>query len=338
MVDMKKLEFLNVVRFVEEQKKFIELLYADQEIVMSPAARNDLSRINAKGITSRFTVDALAQWQQGNMLMGIRSYVDYVKVVTQLAKHVASTDEASIKKINNEAELQLIAATLSHWDSFCNLFYDEIENVDTLKVILRNAEKQRAIKLGRETTLKRNDVSALYSDKIKRLCDYLTERIRMLETISPVISGSVIEQSLKTSLTLEEFRVIINQLVDARYVAGEFKTNPALTEQWYYYALHTDAQITARKCVMKWISTTISLAQFIMTLIQAKAIHYHELENAALYQWVHRCFDYQGSPRTLEADIRRALIVTVQSFSVKNKPGKSIQLVVHQLGRIPKAQ
>lgn len=338
MVDMNKMEFLNLVQFVEEQKFWIGKLYEENKIVMSTSARNDLARIDTKEITRNFSLDALAEWQQGNILLDIKSYLDYVITEKLIEKDIATSDIPAIQKGLNEDELRLVAASFSHWDSFCNLFFDQIENVDTLKIILRNAEKQRAINLGRETTLANNDIAAFLSEKIKRVCSFLSERIRTLETISPVISGEAIEQSLRTTLSLQEFEGIVNQLVDGRYVAAEFKTNPALTEQWYYYALNTGKDIIARKCVVKWISTTISLAQFIMTLIKTEAIHYKELENAALYQWVHRCFNYEGSPKTLEADIRRALSVTVQSFSVKNKPGQTVQLIVNQMGRIPKAK
>ena len=337
MLDMDKLEFLNVVQYVEEQKKFIELLYSNQKIVMSSAARNDLSRINTKQITSTFSIPALAEWQKGNILLGIKTYLDYVNSASLIAQDIATSDTPVIQKALNTDELQLVRATLTHWDSFCNLFYDQIENIDTLKVILRSAEKQRAINLGRETTLEPNDVAALYGEKISRVCNYLAERIRSLETISPVISGDVIEQSLKTSLTLEEFRTIVNQLVDARYVAAEFKTNQALTEQWYYYTLNTGKQIIARKCAMKWISTTISLAQFIMTLRSAGAIEYKEQEFAALYRWVHRCFDYVGEPSTMEADIRRALTVKHQSFAVVHKQRQSMKFIINHLARTPKS-
>jgi hypothetical protein len=264
--------------------------------------------------------------------------MDYVNMEVHIAEDIVNSDIPSIKRALNPDELQLIRAALSHWDSFVNLVIDRIENVDTLKVILRSAEKQRAILLGRETTLEKNDVATLYSEKIGRLCVYLRERIRSLETISPLIPGDVIEQSLTTTLSLEEFQVIVNQLVDDRYVAAEFKTNPALTEQWYYYALNNGKQITARKCVLKWISTTISLAQFIMTLKSANVIEYKEVELAALYRWVHRCFDYSGSPSTLEADIRRALTVNIQNFSIIQREGQRPKFVVAQKARNPKAK
>ncbi len=335
---MENLEFLNVVRYVEEQKQFIELLYAKQKIVMSPAARNDLARISPEEITSNFSIEALAQWQKGNILLKIKSYFDYVSTDVFITIDGAHADSSSMKNEFNKQELQLVTAALSHWDSFCNLFYDRIENVDTLKILLRSGEKQRTILLGRETSLEKNDIVAHFSEKTKRLCDYLRERIKTLETISPVISGDVIEQSLTTTLTLEEFRKIVHQLVDARYVAAEFKTNSALTEQWYYYALNNGKHITARKCKLKWISTTISLAQFVMILVDAEAIHYKEYENAALYRWLHRCFQYEGSPSTLEADIRRALTVKVQCFSVKQRKGQPLQFIVEQIGRPPRAK
>lgn len=336
---MKNLEFLNVVQYVEEQKQFIENLYLKQKIVMSSAARNDLARIDPAEITANFSIEALAQWQKGNILLKIKSYFDYVSTNVFITLDGAIAESSSMKNEFNKQELHLAAAALSHWDSFCNLFYDRIENVDTLKLLLRSGEKQHTILLGRETSLEKNDIVALYSDKTKRLCDYLRERIRTLENISPVISGDTIAHSLRTSLTLEEFRVIVNQLVDARYVAAQFKTNPALTEQWYYYALNTGAQITARKCSLKWISTTISLAQLVMILIQAKAIHYNEPEYAALYHWLHRCFEYEGAPSTLESDIRRALTVKVQNFTITEKrDGRPFRFIVNQMGRPPRAK
>jgi hypothetical protein len=75
-----------------------------------------------------------------------------------------------------------------------------------------------------------------------------------------------------------------------------------------------------------------------MTLKSANVIEYKEVELAALYRWVHRCFDYSGSPSTLEADIRRALTVNIQNFSIIQREGQRPKFVVAQKARNPKAK
>jgi hypothetical protein len=344
MIDIKKLEFINVSLYIAEFKAIVEHLYKQHKIVMSVAARNDLNRITAETVTRNFSLSELKEWQQGNKLLGIKSYLDYENILTGIAIDVNQSQQKkklpSIQTKLSASEYNIVTRSLSHWDAFTNLFYNEIENIDTLKVILKNIEKQQAKLLGYETTLDENDLASFYNEKLEHLSRFLKQRINSLGTISPVVSEQAVQNRLKTVITVEFFQDIIHQLAEFGYIPHDFISNPQLAELWFNYALRIDGKQNrpARKCTIKWISTSISLAQFVMLMCDERAFLYKENDKSSLYKWVHRCFNYGGNKSTLETDLRRAHRETNKPFVLKRKRGNQFEFSVIQKARKPKSR
>lgn len=342
---MNNLVFLNIAKYIAEFKFAIENLYAEYQVVMSSSARNDLDRIKPEAIIQIFTLPALKQWQKGNQLLNIHSYSDFLNSQLGIIGDVRNSRKSKSKNAGNnrgrrlsESELKLVVKCFSQWDKFTNLFYDQIENIDTLKLLLKNGETQISILNGLETSLDKSDPVVFYNEKLSRLCDNLRTRILSLEYISPVVSESTSEARLRTNITPEFLQSVLLQLSEARYISGDYESKPTLAEQWYNYAFvpRKGKNKSSRRVTIKWISTSRSMAQFIVVMCEGKAFLYQENDKSNLYKWTHRCFSSPWGKSTIEKDMRKALTAKNQHFELLRNRNGEFAFRVLQKARRPK--
>lgn len=338
---MNKLEFLNIAKYIAEFKFAIENLYAENKIVMSQPARNDLNRIKAETMIQNFTVPALKQWQDGNQLLEIRSYSDFLNAQFRIIHGVTNPQKSKSPRGKKESgrklsdkDLKRVEKCFSHWDSFTNMFYDQIENPDTLKLMLKNGETQISMLLGREASLDKNDPVSFYIEKLNRVCDILRARILSMENISPVISNHHAPVKLKANVSVDWIRDVLQQLSTAGYISGAIMEKPYLAEQWYDYAFFTaatDRKSNSTKIVIGWLGTSISLAQFVVRMRDTRVFEDKQSDRGYFYKWVHRCFKCDADTETLEKDIRNAHKIHTQCFEItKMKNGAFTFKVVHK--------
>lgn len=343
MIDLEKLEFLNLAKYFSQMKVAVELLYRDSEIVFTKTAKDDLERISLKGLAKTFSLGELEEWQLGNELLGITCFVDYLNfqllTMNEAVDHqLAGQSESYIPSVNKAYtydELRIVKAAISHWDSFSNLFFMRIEHPDTVKIILKNAEMQRAKSLGLVSTGDETDISAFYCEKIARVCDLLRQKLHDLNNIDAPLSGMPIDGRLPTTIPLEQWQTILRDLVERRYLPRDYLENPSLIAQWVHFAFVPDDGNTegGSREKLRWIANQISAAQFIMTLKKVEGIVSSDSDNTRLYQWVKRVIDYPGEDEIMQKDLRRVLKYKTQCFEVTRDSSQQIVFKIRQTAR-----
>jgi hypothetical protein len=345
MINLEKVEFLNLAGYLAELKQAVMLLYKTNEIVMSSSAHDDLEKITLKQITPRFTLEQLAEWQQGNELIGVKTYNDYIHFGLHTVNEIISLqlsdekNELSIHKALSKEELKTVRLSLGHWDAFSNLFYRQINHLDTLKIILKNAEDTQAKLTGYITTGDENDIIAFYSDKITQANSIIRKKIHDLETMAAPLSGMPTPEKLVSTLKLEEWENIFIDLVDKKYLPFDYKKNSILIHQWLNFAFtNSTDQSPNKNQKLRWIADLMSLAQWVNALVKIKAILYNENDKARLYEWVNRAIEFQGERNTLETNLRRTGKNKVQSFEASQSIDGKFVFKIFQTAKRPKTR